>query len=278
VSDIKFLKKKSTEIRIDLLRMVCNARGGHIGGSLSCVDILVALYYDVLRIDPQNPQWKDRDFFLLSKGHSIEGYYAVLADRGFFPKEELQNYREFGSRLIAHPTMKVPGIEMNTGALGHGLPIGVGMALAAKMDQKQNRVYVLMGDGELDEGSVWEAAMAGSRFKLDNLVGIVDRNTLQMSGETEKIMSLEPLKEKWESFGWSVKEIDGHDIRKMVQNFKGIPLSAGKPNLFLARTTKGSGISFMQNQTKWHHKVPDAEQLEQALKELECRLEEVDQE
>ena len=278
MSNIQFLKKKATEIRIDILRMVCNAKGGHIGGSLSCVDILVALYYGVLKIDPRNPQWEERDRFLLSKGHGVEGYYAVLAHKGFFPMEELQTYRKYGSRLIAHPTLKVPGIEMNTGALGHGLSMGVGMALAAKMDHKKNKVYVLMGDGELDEGSVWEAAMAGSQFQLDNLVGIVDRNNLQMSGETEKIMKLESLKEKWSSFGWSVKEINGHDIKQLIQNFKDIPISAGKPNLFLANTTKGYGISFMQNQTKWHHKVPDAEQLTQALKELECRFEEVEKE
>jgi transketolase len=278
VSNIQLLKKKSSEIRIDILRMVCSAKGGHIGGSLSCADILIALYFDVLKIDPQNPQWEERDYFILSKGHAVEAYYAVLANRGFFSKEELQNYRKFGSRFIAHPNLKVPGIEMNTGALGHGLAIGVGMALAGKKDQKKNKVYVLMGDGEQDEGSIWEAAMAGAHYKLDNLVGIIDRNGLQMCGDTEKLMHLESLKDKWSAFGWAVKEIDGHDIKKLVQNFKEVPFAAGKPNLIIARTIKGNGISFMQNDAKWHHHVPDAEQMNQALKELECRLEEVEKE
>lgn len=278
MNKISTLKKKATDIRIEIIRMICRAKGGHIGGSLSGVDILVALYYDVLNIDPKRPDWGDRDRFILSKGHGVEGYYAILADRGFFPKEELETYRKFRSRLLGHPTMAAPGIEMNTGALGHGLSLGVGMALAGKMDNARYSVYVMFGDGESDEGSVWEAAMAGAQFKLDNLIGIVDRNTLQMSGETEKIMKLESFKDKWSAFGWSVKEVDGHNIEQLIENFKSAPLVSGKPSLFIANTIKGTGVSFMQNKAHWHHKVPDAEQMHMALEELQCRLEEVEAE
>ncbi len=272
MNKIETLQRKASERRIDIVRMICAAKGGHIGGSLSCVDILVALYYEVLKVDPRNPNWDERDRFLLSKGHSVEAYYSVLADVGFFPKEELNTYRQFRSRLPGHPTNVVPGIEMCTGALGHGLSVGVGMALAGKMDQKKHRVYVLMGDGEQDEGSVWEAAMAGAHYKLDNLTVIVDRNGLQMCGDTEKLMALNSLKDKWSAFGWEVKEIDGHDLEGLIRNLKSVPLAAGRPSVFLARTTKGNGVSFMENNFHWHHHVPDSEHMQKALGELGCRI------
>jgi transketolase len=256
--------------------MIYEAKTGHTGGALSSVDILSALHYEVMRINPENPKWEDRDRFILSKGHSVEGYYAILADMGFFPKEELNTFSKFGSRLIGHPTVKVPGIEMNTGALGHGLPVAVGMALAGKMDGKDYRVYVLMGDGELAEGSIWEAAMAGGHYGLDNLVGIIDRNGLQISGSTEKVMKQESLKERWNSFGWEVLEVDGHHMEELVSAFRSLPVVKGKPHLIVAHTIKGKGISFTENVAKWHHGVPSREQLEQAVKELEAQLKEVE--
>lgn len=265
------LQKIAAQRRMELLEMICAAKGGHTGGALSSVDILVALHYEIMRIDPKNPKWKDRDRFILSKGHSVEGYYTILADLGFFPKEELKTYSQYGSRLIGHPTVKVPGIEMNTGALGHGLAVAVGMALAGKMDKRDYKVYALMGDGEQAEGSIWEAAMAGGSFRLDNLIGILDRNRLQISGCTEDVMKLENLKEKWASFGWEVIEVNGHDMEQLVSVLKCLPLEKGKPHLILAHTVKGKGVSFMENVAKWHHGVPNPEQLEQALGELKVQ-------
>lgn len=268
------LKKKAIEIRRDLIRMIYEAKTGHTGGSLSSVDIITALYYDVMKIDPGNPLWEERDRFILSKGHSVEGYYTILADRGFFPKEELKTFSKFGSRLIGHPSVKVPGVEMNTGALGHGLSAAVGMALAGKMDGKDYKVFVLMGDGEQAEGSVWEAAMAGGHYGLDNLVGIIDRNRLQISGNTESVMRLDSLRDKWTSFGWEVYEVDGNDIDKLPEVFSGTPLVQGKPSLILANTIKGKGVSYMENIAKWHHGVPNQEQFEQAMRELDSQLKE----
>mgnify|MGYP005861965607 CR=1 FL=1 len=216
IHNIEELQKKAIQIRRDLVQMIYNSGGGHIGGSLSSVDILVSLYYYIMRINPKDPKWDERDRFVLSKGHSVEGYYAILADLGFFLKEELQNYRKLGSNLIGHPNSKVPGVEMSTGALGHGLSIAVGMALAGKMDNKNYKVYVLMGDGELAE--------AGSNFNLDNLIGIIDRNKLQISGNTEDVMKLEDVGERWLSFGWEVLEVDGHDIKEMVEVFEKLPV------------------------------------------------------
>jgi len=268
----KFLKNKAIQIRKELLQMIYNAKTGHTGGSLSSVDILVALYYEIMKINPKNPKWKFRDRFVLSKGHSIEGYYTILADLGFFPKEELKNFCKFNSRLIGHPSVKVPGVEMNTGALGHGLSVAVGMALAGKMDKKNYKVYVLMGDGELAEGSIWEGAMAAGHYKLDNLIGIIDRNHLQISGNTENVMSLENLKEKWNAFGWNVLVEDGNNIKKMIDIFKKMPIIKEKPHLIIANTVKGKGVSFIENDAKWHHKVPNKEQFEKAMKELDSQL------
>lgn len=256
-----------------VIDMVYEAGTGHTGSSLSNTDILTVLFYEVMKNDPVNPNWEERDRYIQSKGHAVESYWAVLADKGYFPKEELKTFSKFNTRLIGHPNNKVPGVEMNTGALGHGLSISVGMALAAKMDHKDYRVFTLMGDGELAEGSVWEAAMAASQYKLDNLVGIVDRNRLQITGSTDDVMSNEPLDKKWESFGWDVIEVDGNDIAELVQVFHSIPKTEGKPTIILANTIKGKGISFAENEAGWHHHVPSQEEYELAMKELSKRLE-----
>lgn len=265
---IGFLEKKATQIRMELLKMIYEGKTGHTGGSLSCTDILTTLYYGIMNVDPSNPKWEDRDRFILSKGHSVEGYYCILGDKGFFPKEELENFSKFGSKFIGHPNNKVPGVEMNTGALGHGLSVSVGMALAAKMNEKSYKVFTLMGDGEQAEGSVWEAAMAGAHYKLDNLVSIIDRNKLQITGTTEDVMTLEDLEGKWRSFGWEVIAVDGHNYGQLLQALGEIPRVKGKPTLVMAYTTKGKGISFTENVAHWHHGVPSSEQLEQALHEL----------
>lgn len=246
--------------------MIYEGETGHTGGALSSVDILVSLYYAVMNTDPADPKWPERDRFILSKGHSVEGLYCILADKGFFPQEELHTFSKYGSRLIGHPSMKVPGIEANTGALGHGLSIGVGMALGLKMNSRPQRVFVLMGDGELAEGSIWEAAMAASHYKLNNLTGIIDRNGLQISGDTEAVMALECLRAKWEAFGWAVTETDGHDHGALISqlNMSCAPL----PHLIIADTVKGKGVAFMENNPKWHHGVPTDEQLAQALEDL----------
>lgn len=266
-SNVQDLVKKAAAIRAEVLKMIHNAKGGHTGGSLSSVDILVSLYYEVMNVDPQNPNWDQRDMFILSKGHSVEGFYCVLADRGFFPKEELLTFSAYGTRLAGHPTRHVPGVEVNTGSLGHGLSVGVGMALAIRK-QLYRRVYVLLGDGELAEGSVWEAAMAAANYKLDRLTAIIDRNRLQITGETEKVMRLEPLTDKWESFGWAVRETDGHDIAELAQNLADVPWVPGKPNLLIAHTHKGYGVSFIQDKPEWHHRVPTDQELAAALREL----------
>lgn len=266
------LNKIAIRRRMELLQMIYDGKGGHTGGDLSSLDILVALYYEIMKIDPKNPKWEERDRFILSKGHSVEGYYTILADLGYFPKEELKTYGTFNSRLIGHPTVKVPGIEMNTGALGHGLAVGIGMALAARMDQKSYKVYVLMGDGEQAEGSVWEAAMAGGHYGLDNLIAIIDRNRLQISGSTEKVMALDDLAEKWKAFGWEVVHVDGHNFDALTNTFRALPKVAGKPHMVIANTVKGKGVSYMENVAKWHHGVPSKEQLTQAFAELEAQL------
>lgn len=265
---INFIKKKSTQIRKMLLKMIYSAGMGHTGGSLSSTDILTTLYYEIMNIDPENLEWKKRDRFILSKGHSIEAYYCILADKGFIPQEELKTFCQYKTRLIGHPNNKVPGIEMNTGALGHGLSIASGMANAAQMDGKSYKVFALMGDGEQAEGSIWEAAMTASHYQLDNLVGIIDRNRLQITDDTEKVMALEPLEDKWQAFGWEVREIDGHNYEQLLNTFNQIPFENNKPSLIIARTVKGKGVSFMENRPEWHHGVPDKGQLNQALEEL----------
>jgi len=266
--EVRYLESKAKEIRRTIVEMIYNAKSGHIGGALSSVDILVTLFYKVLRIDPKNPASPDRDRFILSKGHSVEGYYAILADLGFINREELKTYCRFNSRLTGHPTVKVPGVEANTGSLGHGLSIGVGMALAGKMDKRNYRVYVLMGDGEQAEGSVWEAGMSASHYKLDNIIGIIDRNRLQIGGSTESVMSLESLSAKWSAFGWEVKEVDGHSFKELIDVLGNTPLTLNKPTLIIAHTIKGKGISFIENRAEWHHRVPTDEEFIKIMEEL----------
>lgn len=253
--------------------MIYEAGGGHTGGSLSSIEILVALYFHAMRHDPANPDWDGRDRFILSKGHSVEGYYCVLAEAGYFPKQELKSYGRFNSRLYGHPTMKVPGVEMPTGALGHGLSAGLGMAIAGKRFGRPYRVFVLMGDGEQAEGSVWEAAMAASHYRLDNLTGIIDYNHLQISGDVDEVMRSSSLRAKWESFGWSVHEAPGHDVGRLSELFDALPGERDLPHLVIAHTTKGKGVSFIENNAAWHHHVPTPEQYEQAQRELAQQLE-----
>ncbi|WNN67627.1 transketolase [Lactococcus lactis] len=268
------LKKKAIEIRKEVLKMIDRSRTGHTSSDLSCTDILVALYYGVMNVNPKDSKMDNRDQYVQSKGHAVEALWAVLADKGFFPKEELKTYSQFGTRLIGHPNNKVEGIEMNTGSLGHGLPVSVGIALAGKMDKDNYHTYTLLGDGELAEGSVWEGAMAAANFKLDNLTAIIDRNKLQITGSSESVMAVENLKAKWEAFGWEVHEIPGNDIERLVETLTA-PNKVGRPKMVIALTTKGKGVSFMENQAVWHHKVPAPDEYEQAMKELDEQLEEL---
>ncbi len=264
------LELKALDVRRGVLDMIYHSKAGHIGGTFSSADIIVALYYKLMHTDPTDSGNPNRDRFILSKGHCIEGYLYTLADKGFFDREELKEFSTFGSRLIGHPNRAVPGIEMNTGSLGHGLSCACGMALAAKMDHKDYRVYALMGDGEQDEGSIWEAAMFAASYSLDNLYAILDRNSLQISGPTERVMRLEPLKAKWEAFGFHVMEINGNSMAEIVSAFDSLYKIKGKPKLLLANTVKGKGVSFMENQTEWHHNIPTAEQYIQAVRELDA--------
>ena len=264
--DVAYMRQKAYQIRKKTLDIIYRAGAGHLGGDMSIADILTVLFYDVLRKDPKNPVWPERDRYVQSKGHSVEVYLAVLADLGYFDEDELKTYSTFGSRYIGHPHNDIPGIEICSGALGHGLSVGSGMALGAKMGDSDIHVYVLMGDGEQAEGSIWEAAMFASTYKLNNLTAILDRNHLQITGETEDVMKLEPLVEKWESFGFHVVEIDGHDYVQIQQALK--HREYDKPVLVVANTIKGKGISFTENNVKWHHGVPDQSQYLQAVDEL----------
>lgn len=269
---IKGLRLQAEKIRRKVVEIVYGAKSGHIGGSLSSVDIETALYFHIMNIDPKNPKMEGRDRFILSKGHSVEALYSVLEAAGFIDTEVLKTYGHFNSVLAGHPTKKTPGIELNSGALGHGLSVGTGMALAAKMDKKSFRTYVLMGDGEQGEGSIYEAAMSASHYKLDNLVAIIDRNTLQISGKTENVMSLEPMRERWESFGWEVIDMKGNDMENIVETFENLNHNNAKPKLIIAHTTKGYGISYMEANAKWHHGLPDTEQYKTALSEIDARI------
>lgn len=269
-STVASLAGRARRIRLASLRMVHAAKMGHPGGDLSCADILATLFFHTLKIDAAHPQDPARDRFVLSKGHASAALYATLAEAGFIPREQLETYMKPLSMLNGHPDRcKVPGVEANTGPLGHGLPIGVGMALAAKMDRAVWRTFVLTGDGELQEGSNWEAIMAASHFRLDNLTVIVDRNRLQQGDTTEHTMSLEPLAARWRAFGWGVVELDGHDIGSMVRAFASLPLEAGRPTCVIARTIKGRGVSFIEDRVEWHHRVPTDAELATALTELD---------
>ena len=265
------LKAISFTLRMDILDTVYRAKAGHIGGDLSVIDILTALYYKHLNISPQTIRDPNRDRFVLSKGHCAEALYAALAGRGFFPKEDLGKVSQFGSPYIGHPNNKIPGIEMNSGSLGHGLSVCVGMALAGKMDNADYRVYTVMGDGELAEGSVWEGAMAASHYKLDNLCAVIDRNGLQISGTTETVMSHGNLTSRWNSFGWNVIRADGNDVDSLDAAFIESQTHKGSPSVIIADTVKGYGISFMENNVKWHHRVPTEAEYQAAMSELEQR-------
>jgi transketolase len=263
------LHKKAKELRRTIFRTICKGGGGHTPSSLSIVEILTVLYYNILNISPENQRDSARDRFILSKGHSCVALYAILADRGFFNKEDLDTFGRKGSILGGHPDMyKVPGIEASTGALGHGFPFGAGIALAGKMDKKNYRVFVLLGDGECQEGSVWEAALFAPQHKLDNLTAIIDYNKLQAIDWLDNVISLKPLADKWKAFGWETREVDGHDMTELNNVFKSVPFVSGKPNLIIAHTIKGKGISFMENVPIWHYRMPNEEEMAIAYKEL----------
>ena len=267
--EVAALKARACEMRKDIIRMLCRAGSGHPGGSLSAADIVAALYFKVMRIDPDNPKKPDRDRFVLSKGHAAPVLYSALAQRGYFPREELDTLRKLGSRLQGHPDMKrLPGVEMSTGSLGQGLSAANGMALAGKLDRLDYRVYVLLGDGENQEGQVWEAAMAAAHYKLDNLTAFVDHNRLQIDGPIEEVMSPEPVADKWKAFGWDVQVIDGHDMLQILQALEKASTVRGKPQMIVAETVKCKGVSFMENGVGWHGVAPKQEEMEKALAEL----------
>ncbi len=266
---IEGLEDKSQLIRRHIIQMIYQAGSGHPGGSLSAADIMVALYFEVMEHDPKNPHWPDRDRFVLSKGHAAPALYACLAETGYFPLEELSTLRRIGSRLQGHPDMtKTPGVEASTGSEGQGLSMGLGMALAGKLDRKSYTTYVMVGDGELNCGQCWEAAMSSSFFKADNLVAIVDRNKLQLDGPTHKIMSIEPVADKWKAFGWNVIEINGHNFKEILEALAKAKETKGQPTVIIANTIKGKGVSFMEGAVGFHGKCPDDKQYAQAMKEL----------
>ena len=263
------IKKLTKEMRKNILKMslAAGASSSHFGGSLSTVELLATLYNSVLKFDVSNPLWEDRDRFILSKGHACLGYYSVLCEKGYFTKEDLNLFEKNGSFLLGHPVInKKKGIEFSNGSLGMGLSLGVGVAIAAKKNKKNYKVFVLIGDGECNEGSVWEASMSASHFKLNNLTAILDKNNLQQTGSNEEIMSTKELGEKWKSFNWNVKEIDGHDIKQILTAFNYV---SEKPKLILANTVKGKGFSFSENNNDWHHKIMTKNQYDDALKELD---------
>lgn len=263
------LELKSIKYRKTILEIIFQSGAGHTGGSLSCIDILNVLFNGIMNITPENFSTFNRDHFIQSKGHSVEALYTVLQDCGFFSQTDLKSLNSFQSHFIGHPTRKVPGIEHNTGALGHGLSVAVGMALGLKMDKKQFRVFTLLGDGELSEGSIWEAATSASKYQLDNLIVIIDRNKLQITGNTEEINPIEPLKDKFISFGFNVAETNGNNISSLMEILQKTPTEKNKPHVIIANTIKGAGVSFIENQIAWHHKVPSEIEYDMAIKELD---------
>ena len=267
--NIEDLKQKAKEIRKDIIEEVYNAKSGHPGGSLSIADIMAVLYFNELRIDEKNPRWEERDRLVLSKGHCSPALYAALAERGFFDKEDLKSFRKIESNLQGHPDLnKVPGVDMTSGSLGQGLSIANGMAIAGKMDNKDYRVYTILGDGEIEEGQVWEAAMTANKYKLDNLCVIVDNNNLQIDGTIEEVMSSYPIDEKFKSFGFNVLTIDGNNIEEILSAFEIAKQTKNKPTCIIAKTIKGKGVSFMENKVGWHGKAPNEEEYEEAMKNL----------
>lgn len=269
ITDVKELEKIANEIRIGIVKEVYNGKSGHPGGSLSCADILTVLYFNQMNIDPNDPKSGARDRFVLSKGHASPALYSTLASRGYFDKEELTTFRGIDSILQGHPDMKhIPGVDMSTGSLGQGLSCANGMAMASKLNKDGNRVYCLVGDGEIEEGQIWEAAMSASHYKLDNLCVIVDNNNLQIDGSIEEVMSSYPIDAKFKSFGFNVINVDGHNIEELINAFNEAKTIKGKPTAIIAKTIKGKGVSFMENQVGWHGKAPNEEQYKLAIEEL----------
>lgn len=267
--DFNRLKSIATEIRKSIIVSIHAAASGHPGGSLSAADILTVLYFHKMRIDSQNPKWESRDRFVLSKGHAAPVLYSALAEKSFFDKSELLKLRHINSMLQGHPEMKgIPGVEMSTGSLGQGFSSSIGMALAAKLDNKDTRIYVLLGDGEMQEGIVWEAAMAAGHYKLDNLTAFLDYNGLQIDGTNDEVMRVDPLEDKWKSFGWNVIEIDGHNFEEIISALEKAEETKNQPTMIIAKTIKGKGVSFMENAVGWHGNAPKKEEAELALKEL----------
>lgn len=263
------LYKKTNELRGIIFKTICNGGGGHIPASLSIVEILTALYFNIMRIDPKNPKDSQRDRFILSKGHAAVALYAILAEKNFFDKQLLDSFGKSHTILGGHPDMNiVPGVEASTGALGHGFPFGIGIALAGKIDKKNYRVFILLGDGECQEGSIWEAALFASQHKLDNVIAIIDYNKYQALDKIEKIVSLSPLADKWKSFGWETREVNGHNLDELNDLFKTVPFTPQKPNLVIAHTIKGKGVSFMENNPIWHYRLPNDQELQTACFEL----------
>ena len=272
------LKALSYRLRQDVVDMIMAGRAGHIGGDMSVMEIMVALYFHAMNIGPENQNDPNRDMFVMSKGHCVETLYAVLAEKGFFPIEQVINeYSRFGSKFIGHPNNKLPGIEMNSGSLGHGLPVAVGMALAQKMDKRPSRTYVVMGDGELAEGSVWEGAMSATQYGLDNLCAVIDRNRLQISGTTEEVMHQDMVEDRFAAFGWNVRSVDGNDIDALNAAFDAAKTVKGNPTLIVANTTKGKGSAVMENKASWHHHVPSQEEYDQIMADLKAHEKEAAQ-
>ncbi|MEG0561722.1 transketolase [Cetobacterium sp.] len=268
--DTKFLVEQAAKIRKDIVQMICKAKSGHPGGSLSAADIVTALYFSEMNIDPKNPKMEGRDRFVLSKGHAAPVLYSALAEKGYFNRELLDTLRAYGSPLQGHPDMKkVPGIEISTGSLGQGLSVANGMALSARISGENYRTYVLMGDGELQEGQIWEAAMTAAHYKLDSICAFVDSNNLQIDGNVDKIMGINPLDKKWEAFGWNVIQIDGHNFEEILDALDKARETKGQPTVIIANTTKGKGVSFMENVCGFHGVAPTVEETEKAVKELE---------
>lgn len=263
------LQKQATKIRKNIIEQVYYASSGHPGGALSCADILTALYFYEMKVDPKNPKWEERDRFVLSKGHCSPALYAILAEKGFFDNEGLKTFRKIDGFLEGHPSMKmVPGVDMSTGSLGQGFSTALGMAIAAKLDKKDYRTYAILGDGEIQEGQIWETAMAAAHYKMDNLVAFLDRNGLQIDGKTSEVMGVAPVEDKFKAFGWKVININGHDFSEIIQALEEAKNSKGKPVMIVADTVKGKGISFMENQASWHGTAPNEEQKNLAIEEL----------
>ncbi|OZT77518.1 MULTISPECIES: transketolase [Salinicoccus] len=268
---IDLIKEKAKMSRLETIRMISMAKSGHYGSSFSSSEIFATLYYHVMNYDPKNPRWKSRDRFVMGKGHSAVGVYSILADVGFFPKEELDTYTQLGSAFGDHPDMnKIKGIDFGSGSIGHGLSVGVGMSLGARLDNEDYRSFILMGDGELQEGQVWEAAMSAANFKLGNLVAIVDNNKVTVDGNTAELMGIEPIKDKWESFGWNVIEIDGHDIEQLIHTFDNLPpADSDVPTAIICDTVAGKGVSFMEHGYEWHVANLGEDDIKRAIEEIE---------